>query len=668
MKSISGALENHLSQEVTSLARCWKIVRTDGQVFRFTAHDSDIALSASYSSKLYGLGYTSVGGAPFTALRLYFNVTGSGSSIGQTIVKTYAPVDIDATWTQFAGVTTFMYDSNDGHVIFFVASADVGLSHLQYVVKANSTTGAIVWKTPYENSPGSAEQLPGNPDYGANNINLTWGVYKFIDTHGNVYSLDCSTGTLTKQFYDGSLSAGYQTWDSRLNLLIFHGSYTPSGISNQWAIFDAATQSFYKIVFDQSVLTATPQDSDMAIDPINRRGFFMANGIASSTVAGVHVVDLATGIETANRSWSGITDSTHSGFSSGMHLSMDGYLWVWTDEGNYSPWIKIDPNTLTLQGQIGGVAGAFDPANGDTPDSAYVTPFGYFGQARVFMTGLFTSMNILDETSDINVFALNTVSDTIVRICGGTTLTSETYLAAVGFSNSAVENKSDLSVDNQDIQGIFDSDTITLADLRAGAFDYADVYIFFVNWQDSTQGILKLRRGKLGEVTSSPQGWFTVELRGMTQLLQQQIVELYGPECRADLFDSRCGLLSTAYQCTGHVVSVTDGTHIVIALDTTAANYTASDQWFQYGQVHFISGANEFKTLEIKTWNHTSLIVQFYVPAGYPIQVGDNFTITPGCDKTQPTCKTVFNNLVNFRGEPFIPGNDAAFTYPDVGS
>ncbi|WP_341818742.1 phage BR0599 family protein [Wolbachia endosymbiont (group B) of Ennomos erosarius] len=27
-----------------------------------------------------------------------------------------------------------------------------------------------------------------------------------------------------------------------------------------------------------------------------------------------------------------------------------------------------------------------------------------------------------------------------------------------------------------------------------------------------------------------------------------------------------------------------------------------------------------------------------------------------GCNKTFPTCRSKFNNTVNFRGEPYIPG------------
>lgn len=244
-----------------------------------------------------------------------------------------------------------------------------------------------------------------------------------------------------------------------------------------------------------------------------------------------------------------------------------------------------------------------------------------------------------------------------------------TYSSAAGFQNSAIENKSDLSVDNLEVVGIFDSTTITIADLRAGLFDFADIFIFAVNWQDLSQGILKMRRGKLGEVVASPQGYFSVELRGLTQLLQIHIIELYGPSCRADLFDSRCGLIAANFNCTGHVTAITDPTHITIHLDTTPSSpfFQSNDGWFVFGVLQWTSGANNGKALEVKTWSHTANTIEFYVPSGYPVAINDTFNIVPGCDKSLAACRDKFNNLNNMRAESYLPGNDQAFYYPDVG-
>jgi len=42
----------------------------------------------------------------------------------------------------------------------------------------------------------------------------------------------------------------------------------------------------------------------------------------------------------------------------------------------------------------------------------------------------------------------------------------------------------------------------------------------------------------------------------------------------------------------------------------------------------------------------------------FDIAIGDSFEIQAGCDKTFETCINRFNNAINFRGEPHMPGQD----------
>jgi hypothetical protein len=116
----------------------------------------------------------------------------------------------------------------------------------------------------------------------------------------------------------------------------------------------------------------------------------------------------------------------------------------------------------------------------------------------------------------------------------------EVYGAESSYQRTAIQNDVTMAVDNLDIEGIFDSELITEEDLRAGKFDYAQVRIYVVNWSNLTDGDIKMRNGRMGEVTLTEQGVFKAELRGLTQALGQNLGELYQPECRADLGDSRC--------------------------------------------------------------------------------------------------------------------------------
>lgn len=117
-----------------------------------------------------------------------------------------------------------------------------------------------------------------------------------------------------------------------------------------------------------------------------------------------------------------------------------------------------------------------------------------------------------------------------------------TYRADASYSRTAIQNDSTLAVDNLEVLGVFDSAEITEEDMRVGLFDYAQIRIFAVNWADLTDGDIKLRNGRLGEVTLTEQGIFNAELRGLTQMLSQNMIEVLQPECRADVGDNRCKL------------------------------------------------------------------------------------------------------------------------------
>jgi len=54
----------------------------------------------------------------------------------------------------------------------------------------------------------------------------------------------------------------------------------------------------------------------------------------------------------------------------------------------------------------------------------------------------------------------------------------------------------------------------------------------------------------------------------------------------------------------------------------------------------------------------TSDRLVLHEPFPFPVQVGDTFTVVTGCDRLISTCSAKFNNVVNFRGEPNVPGID----------
>jgi hypothetical protein len=83
------------------------------------------------------------------------------------------------------------------------------------------------------------------------------------------------------------------------------------------------------------------------------------------------------------------------------------------------------------------------------------------------------------------------------------------------------------------------------------------------------------------------------------------------------------------------------------------------------GALTWLTGQNAGRSMEIKTYDAGSNIVTMWLGMYFPITIGDRFMYYAGCDKRRDTCQTVFNNILNFRGEPDMPNMDAYLQYPD---
>lgn len=238
-----------------------------------------------------------------------------------------------------------------------------------------------------------------------------------------------------------------------------------------------------------------------------------------------------------------------------------------------------------------------------------------------------------------------------------------TYLAASGYNASEIQTSSDLSVDNLDIVGFLDSAVILEDDFMAGLWDYAAINVFRVNWATPTSGRIHERRGTLGEV-SLKRGQFTTELRGLLQSLTRTVLELYSPGCRARLGDERCQVDLTDYTAIGTVLTVSSDRQFTTDLPGATVRLTPSttgtppDNYFRGGLLTWTSGANEGLDMEVKSYTASSGLTVLQLLMPYDVEVGDTFSVHAGCDKSIQTCITEFGNVLNFRGEPYVPGMD----------
>ncbi|MBL4801348.1 MAG: DUF2163 domain-containing protein [Emcibacter sp.] len=232
-----------------------------------------------------------------------------------------------------------------------------------------------------------------------------------------------------------------------------------------------------------------------------------------------------------------------------------------------------------------------------------------------------------------------------------------TFRPVNSFLPSAVSSTNSLNVDNLEVSALLSSDGIDAADISAGLFDHGAISIFQVNWRDLSQGKLYIRSGWLGEFTLKDQN-FTVEIRGLTQKLQQVIGDVFSPECRADLGADKCHVNLAQYSNLGFV------TEVLSRESFTDAARLEADGWYDYGMLRWVRGANAGFKAEVKIFSAGQFVLYDKPPK--PMQVGDMYLALAGCDKRSATCKNKFQNFGNFKGETAIPGTDSLYNYPGL--
>ncbi|MFA6266579.1 MAG: DUF2163 domain-containing protein [Pseudolabrys sp.] len=242
-------------------------------------------------------------------------------------------------------------------------------------------------------------------------------------------------------------------------------------------------------------------------------------------------------------------------------------------------------------------------------------------------------------------------------------LDAVTCRAGTGLTGSEVSQKHGLAVDGSELSGALSDDTLNEDDLAAGLYDAAAVELWLTDWSEPSLRVL-IAKGTLGEVRRDGAA-FVAEMRGLSQALAEDRGRLYTATCSADLGDGACriDLASPAFRGNGTVAAVTATSSFAASgLDGYA------DGWFTAGKLSFASGANAGLSMEVKLHRNSSGVTfELWQAMPQPIEAGDAFTVAAGCDKRFATCHDRFNNVINFRGFPHIPGNDFVVRYPVAG-
>ena len=223
-----------------------------------------------------------------------------------------------------------------------------------------------------------------------------------------------------------------------------------------------------------------------------------------------------------------------------------------------------------------------------------------------------------------------------------------TFEARAGLNAEAVERSTGLSVDSHTVTGALSSAAITDEDIERGFYDGAEVTLWHIG---------EIRRGR---------GAFEAEIVGLAERLNRPYGRAYLHACDRRLGDSRCGvdLSQAAYRGTAVVEAVIDPQRFAVS---GLAGFARG--WFDGGALAWTSGANAGVEGHVKT--HLApdggATVELWLSPPLSVSAGDGFTVTAGCDKRRETCRAKFDNLLNFRGFPHMPGDDWAAGYVDNG-
>lgn len=236
-----------------------------------------------------------------------------------------------------------------------------------------------------------------------------------------------------------------------------------------------------------------------------------------------------------------------------------------------------------------------------------------------------------------------------------------TFRAASGLSPGAMDAALGFAPAQGAVHGAFDDAAISEADLANGLWDGARVEILRADWTDPALNV-RVFTGELGETRRGEHG-FEADLLGLSQRLNRAVGRVFARRCDAELGDARCGvdLGDPAFHGAGAALRAVTARRLEVSgLSEFAGG------WFAEGRLSWTSGANAGAQADILTHQAAgeAAVIELAAAPAAPVQAGDAFTLVAGCDKRLSTCRDRFANVVNFRGCPFIPGNDVLVAHP----
>lgn len=235
------------------------------------------------------------------------------------------------------------------------------------------------------------------------------------------------------------------------------------------------------------------------------------------------------------------------------------------------------------------------------------------------------------------------------------------YTPVVAVDGSALSREQSLKVTNIEMSGAIAAGYITEDDLMAGRYRDAAVVEYVVDWRYPWTEPFQTNFFWIADTKYDSEQW-SAQVEGLGGYLEQVIGGTFTRNCEYTLGDTGPGNCNFDL-ATVRRTSVVTG----IAIDRRVFDTTLTDPraYHNLGMVKWTSGLNLGIQVDVKAYAATGRTF-LWLETPFDIQIGDEFTIVPGCDGNFTTCRDKFNNVVNHGGHPDIPGTDYTLTTPNT--
>lgn len=218
-----------------------------------------------------------------------------------------------------------------------------------------------------------------------------------------------------------------------------------------------------------------------------------------------------------------------------------------------------------------------------------------------------------------------------------------------------------LEANHVELFGVFD-DIVTEENLQGGKWKNAKIIFEYIAYDPATGAASATVTGSVGKMKgqagkfSINNGTFRVEFRSLSDMLSQEVGSYTSPiDGRRKL--EGLGIDTAPFIFARTVTAFTDRRNFTVGGTAQVNDY------FAYGRVKFLTGANANLEMEIKASVGNAIELQLAMRS--PIAIGDTCNLYAGYDGSRSQARDKFNAMEGFEGTPDLPGLSGILKYPE---